>query len=149
MTHSGSNSSAFRKHLTPSDLLKAKHQFKPRSNQRCVSGEAVEIILEWLPRLKRSILSNSSIARTSSTAAQARETSAVPSAFERPGSQILIFSPAANGAHIDLEQVQHPAHGVIRHLFDRFRFRIESGTPRPNYAPPIPQSPPVSHMPSL
>src|SRR5580704_12544233 len=62
ITHSGSNSSAFRKHLTPSALLKAKHQFKPRSNQRWVSGEPVETILEWLPRLKRSILFSSSIA---------------------------------------------------------------------------------------
>jgi hypothetical protein len=47
--------------LTPSALLKAKHQFKPRSNQRCACGEAVEMVLEWLPRLKRSILSHSSI----------------------------------------------------------------------------------------
>src|SRR6202035_5959306 len=106
MTHSGSKSSALRKHLTPSVLLKAKHQFKPRSNQRCVSGEPVEIILEWLPRLKRSILSNSSIAHIDNAAVQACDIAA--SVFERPGSQIPIFSPAANGAHIDLEQVQHP-----------------------------------------
>src|SRR5580692_11310820 len=77
ITHSGSNSSAFRKHLTPSALLKAKHQFKPRSNQLCVSGEPVEMILEWLPRLKRSILSNSSIARTGNAAALVRETSSL------------------------------------------------------------------------
>src|SRR5665213_742588 len=55
MTHSGSCSSALAKHLTPSDLLKAKHQFKPRLNQRWASGAPVEIVLLWLPRLKRSI----------------------------------------------------------------------------------------------
>src|ERR1700753_2194732 len=59
MMHSESNSSAFRKHLTPSPLLKAKHQFKPRSNQRCASGELVETVREWLPRWKRSILVHS------------------------------------------------------------------------------------------
>src|SRR3984893_4478113 len=129
MTHSGSNSSAFRKHLTPSDLLKAKHQFKPRSNQRCVSGEAVEIILEWLPRSKRSI-SLTPASPVPVVLPRKRETSIAPSAFERPASQILIFSPAANGAHIDLEQVQHPAHDVIHHLCDRFRFRIECANRR-------------------
>src|SRR5215475_3593688 len=55
ITQSVSNSSAFRKHFTPSTLLKAKHQLSPRSNQRCASADVVEIFLEWLPRLKRSI----------------------------------------------------------------------------------------------
>src|SRR5271154_846634 len=61
MTHRGSNSSALRKHLTPSVLLKPKHQFKPRLNQRCVSSDAVDMGLVWLPRLKRSIPADSVI----------------------------------------------------------------------------------------
>src|SRR5258708_7631917 len=60
ITHSGSNASAFRKHFTPSALLKAKHQLSPASNQRCASPDAVEIVLEWLPRSKRSIRFRSS-----------------------------------------------------------------------------------------
>src|SRR5947208_15187815 len=55
MTQSGSNSSALRKHFTPSSWLKPKHQFRPRSNQRCASAEDVWIFLVWTPRLKRSI----------------------------------------------------------------------------------------------
>src|SRR6202042_3080928 len=61
MTHRGSDSSALRKHLTPSLLLKPKHQFRPRLNQRWVSGDTVEMALVWLPRLKRSIPANSVI----------------------------------------------------------------------------------------
>src|SRR5580704_18580817 len=89
MTHSGSNSSAFRKHLTPSDLLKAKHQFKPRLNQRCASGEPTEMVLEWLPRSKRSILSNSGIAPIAHAAAQATETYIPPLAFDGPARRSL------------------------------------------------------------
>src|SRR5882757_8524328 len=55
MTQRGSNSSALRKHLMPPFLLKPKHQFKPRSNQRCASGEVVQIFSECVPRLNRSM----------------------------------------------------------------------------------------------
>src|SRR6185437_8179127 len=57
MTHSGSNSSALWKHFTPSSWLKPKHQFRPRSNQRCASADDVRTFLVWAPRSKRSIIS--------------------------------------------------------------------------------------------
>src|ERR1700735_3731366 len=55
ITHSGSNSSALRKHFTPSSTLKPKTQLRPRSNQRWASHEGVEMGQRWLPRLKRSM----------------------------------------------------------------------------------------------
>src|SRR6202050_1913603 len=65
MTQRGSDSSALRKHLTPPLLLKPKPQFRPRLNQRCVSGDTVEMALVWLPRLKRSIPADSVISSAS------------------------------------------------------------------------------------
>src|SRR5882757_8119984 len=55
IAHSGSQSSARLKHFTPSGLLKARHQLKPRSNQRCASGEVVVIGVLCVPRSKRFI----------------------------------------------------------------------------------------------
>src|SRR5882757_16874 len=55
IAHSGSQSSARLKHFTPSGLLKARHQLRPRSNQRCVLGEVVVIGVLCVPRSKRSI----------------------------------------------------------------------------------------------
>src|SRR6185437_10099850 len=55
IAHSESYCPAFSKHFTPSSKLNPKHQFKPKLNQRCASGDGVEIARVCVPRLNWSI----------------------------------------------------------------------------------------------